>query len=156
MLSLFLCAILVFKWTWYEEIIPMQPHQVGKSLVTLTKARLNKARTPRGAFTKAQIAVFFGDEVIGNPMPSGWLSMLEGRQVPLNDFICFVELGCNLDYIDEINDSGYIAEYTLTPKVEGFSKLKTLSQNIKKLEETRGNSGNLRDLAEAHWGLKIT
>ncbi|MCD9475859.1 hypothetical protein GLP21_12360 [Photobacterium carnosum] len=130
----------------------MQP----QSLVTLTKTRLNKARTARGAFTNAQIAVFFDDEVIGNPMPSGWLSTVEGRQVPLSDFITFVELGCNLDYIDKINNSGYITGYTLIPKVEGFSKLKTLSQNIKRLEETRGNSGNLRDLAEAHWGLKIS
>ena len=134
----------------------MQLQQLDSSIVILTKARLNKARTARGSFTKAQVAVFFDDAVINNSMPSGWLSTLEGRQVPLGDFIRFVELGCNLDYIDEINNSGYIASYRLMPRVEGFSKLKTIMQNIQKLEETSGDSGNLRELAEGHWGLKIT
>lgn len=82
-------------------------------LITLTEERLNKAKTPRGGYCKAQLQALG----IEWPPKSGWKKGVIGKKVTLRRFISFVKFGKSQLYLDEINE----LLPTLNPPVEGLT-----------------------------------
>lgn len=66
--------------------------------ITLTKIRLEKAKTKAGGYTKKQLALLG----LSWPPNKGWVARLTGTQITLQQFISFVEAGGNEDYLLEI------------------------------------------------------
>lgn len=65
--------------------------------IELNRERLNKAKTLKGGYTKAQ------HKALGiHPVQKGWLKELEGKKVTLRRFLAFVAAGKNKLYIEEI------------------------------------------------------
>lgn len=52
-------------------------------LIKLTHERLEKAKTPKGGYNAAQLKIIG----IGYPPKKGWKKELEGKMIPLSDFI---------------------------------------------------------------------
>ena len=69
--------------------------------ITITRERLEKARTPKGGYNNAQFKVI-GLKV---PVRKGWKNELIGSEVTLRTFITFVKAGKNKLYLAQILDS---------------------------------------------------
>lgn len=66
--------------------------------ITLTKERLEKARTQNGGYTAKQLNIIG----VGYPPKKGWKSSLTGTQTSLTTFIKFVKASGATEYLNEI------------------------------------------------------
>ncbi len=71
---------------------------VMNRLITITKKRIEKAKTPNGGYNGKQLKIVG----IKWPAPKGWRRELIGDQIPLKQFIDFVRVGGNTSYLEEI------------------------------------------------------
>lgn len=80
-------------------------------LITLTEERLEKSKTPKGGYNAKQLKIID----VSWPPQNGWKDQVTNTSLPLGQFLEFVELGGNSEYLDEIRSKLHL----LKPPING-------------------------------------